>query len=149
MKLKQQLATIKSWANTWINTTKNKIKYNTISTNNNQGCKIKENKMWRTNELILSATRRLYGVVARIGGWREEVLQDGGEAMSCWDSKVNRHARRGREGTSGNDNWRGREGAKYEGRDGKPLAYEYKPWWSFASKLLPYFIKPLVNFGNS
>jgi hypothetical protein len=45
MELKQQLATNKSWANTWINTTKEEKNYNNISTNNNQGCKTKENKM--------------------------------------------------------------------------------------------------------
>jgi hypothetical protein len=56
MELKQQLATNKSGANTWINTTKRKMKQNTISTNNNQECKTKKNKMWRINELILSAT---------------------------------------------------------------------------------------------
>jgi hypothetical protein len=33
------------------------LKHNTISTNNNQGYKTKENKMWRIHELILSAIR--------------------------------------------------------------------------------------------
>jgi hypothetical protein len=50
--------TNKSGTNTWINTTL-KIKYNTISTNNDQGCKTKENKMRRIHELILSATRSM------------------------------------------------------------------------------------------
>jgi hypothetical protein len=39
----KQLETNKSGTNTWMNTTKKK--YNTIFTNNNQGCKTKENQM--------------------------------------------------------------------------------------------------------
>jgi hypothetical protein len=34
-------------------------KHNTISTNNNQGCKTKQNKMRKIHELILSATRSM------------------------------------------------------------------------------------------
>jgi hypothetical protein len=33
--------------------------HNTISTNNNQGCKTKENEKWRINELILSTVRSM------------------------------------------------------------------------------------------
>jgi hypothetical protein len=58
MELKQQLATNKSRANTWININFKK-KHNTISINNNQGCKTNENEMWRIDELILSATRSM------------------------------------------------------------------------------------------
>jgi hypothetical protein len=71
MELKKQLATTKSWTNTWIYTTKQKKIENTISTNNNQRCKTKKNKI---NELILSATKTMEQQQER--GWREEVLQD-------------------------------------------------------------------------
>jgi hypothetical protein len=64
------------------------FKHNTISTNNNQRCKTKENEMWRIDEVFLSATKNIEqqqgGGVERRGVSR----QIWGEGLSCRDSKM-------------------------------------------------------------
>jgi hypothetical protein len=84
------------------------------STNNNQGYKTKESKMWRTNELILSTIRSMeheQGREVERGGIA------GGNEMKSWTAEIKKWACKLEDGEKGGHvGLIPGEGDKYDGR---------------------------------